>query len=91
MDTGRISTAVPGDISRLDEDAISPQPLAPNSDHSLQHRAVSKSTSSHSVLAQRFSTPAGTAAAFAKFPTEVIQLYVPLLAQSKKSFVLING
>jgi hypothetical protein len=77
MADGRIAGGVPRDISSLDEDAISPQPLESRSDVGLPDRATSTSTSDQPALARHPAISNGTAAAFAKLPIEVIELYGP--------------
>jgi hypothetical protein len=66
MDHGRLATAVPRRISRLDEDSM----LRSVESHSGGSRAQ-RATPRHSA-----STSPGAAIAFAKLPTEAIELYV---------------
>ncbi len=88
MENGRVAAATPGDISRLDDDTITPRPLESGSDDSLRHRGVSKSTANRPGLAQHASASSEAGTAFAKLPTDVIELYVFLDPQLLKPPVL---
>jgi hypothetical protein len=78
MDDGRIAAARSKNMSRFDEDVISPRPLESGSDISLPYLLNSKSTTSQPPIAQHISTSCETATAFMKLPDEVIKLFVSL-------------
>jgi hypothetical protein len=66
MDNGRVAAAIPRNLSRLDEGSI-PRPIESHPSDRLPHRATSMYSASISP---------GTGIAFAKLPTEAIELYV---------------
>lgn len=76
MDKRRVVAAMPGKLSGIDEDLISPRPLDSDSDDSLPLRETLKSAECQPGVAQHANVSSETATAFTRLPPEVIELYV---------------
>lgn len=74
MDSGRFTAAapIPGDITQLDDDEVSPQSSQSCSKDNLSIRVDTKSPSSNQAIVKDLCT--SSKAAFAKLPAVVVEL-----------------